>query len=92
MKQLVTIVFTLWTALWSEFKDEFDNEKNLFGGSLGNKAAEDLRQKIIEHVSLTFQFSLMVDVKTSLSQSFIWIRFLLPRTYLSYQGITRGSP
>ena len=43
-----------WTTLWNEFKDEFDNEKNLLGGPLGDKAAEDLRQRIIEHVCLTY--------------------------------------
>jgi len=36
--------------------DEFENEKNLLGGSLGDKAAEDLKQRIIEHV-IYFQFS-----------------------------------
>lgn len=39
-----------WTSLWNTFKDEFDNEKNLLGGRLVDKAAEDLRQRIIEHV------------------------------------------
>lgn len=39
-----------WTALWSTFKDEFENEKNMLGGSLGDKAAEDLRLRVIEHV------------------------------------------
>ena len=33
-----------WTALWNAYKDEFENEKD--------KAAEDLRQRIIEHVRL----------------------------------------
>lgn len=41
----------LWTSLWNTYKDEFDNEKNLLGGSLGDKAAEDLKQRIIEHVN-----------------------------------------
>lgn len=39
-----------WTALWNLYKDEFENEKNMLGGSLGDKAAEDLKQRIIEHV------------------------------------------
>ena len=39
-----------WTALWNSYKDEFENEKNMLGGSLGDKAAEDLKQRIIEHV------------------------------------------
>ena len=50
MKQLVTMEVIQWTALWNAYKDEFDNEKNILGGSLGEKAAEDLKQRIIEHV------------------------------------------
>ncbi|XP_056693283.1 26S proteasome non-ATPase regulatory subunit 12 homolog A [Spinacia oleracea] len=49
LKQLVTIKVILWTDLWNEFEGEFDNEKNLLGGSLGEKAAEDLKQRVIEH-------------------------------------------
>lgn len=41
-----------WTSLWNTFKSEFENEKNFLGGALGDKAAEDLRQRIIEHVSI----------------------------------------
>ena len=41
-----------WTSLWNSYKDEFENEKNMLGGSLVDKAAEDLRQRIIEHVNL----------------------------------------
>uniref|UniRef100_A0A2P2LED0 26S proteasome non-ATPase regulatory subunit 12 homolog A n=1 Tax=Rhizophora mucronata TaxID=61149 RepID=A0A2P2LED0_RHIMU len=49
LKQLVTMEVIQWTSLWHMYKDEFENEKNLLGGSLGDKAAEDLRQRIIEH-------------------------------------------
>lgn len=42
----------MWTALWNMFKDEFENEKNMLGGSLGERAAEDLRLRVIEHVIL----------------------------------------
>ncbi|KAG6605280.1 26S proteasome non-ATPase regulatory subunit 12-like A, partial [Cucurbita argyrosperma subsp. sororia] len=49
LKQLVTMEVIQWTALWNDYKDEFDNEKNLLGGSLVEKAAEDLKQRIIEH-------------------------------------------
>lgn len=42
-----------WTKLWDFFKDEYENEKNLLGGALGGKAAEDLKLRIIEHVLLT---------------------------------------
>ena len=38
------------TALWNTFKDEFENEKNMPGGTLGDKAAEDLKLRVIEHV------------------------------------------
>ena len=50
LKQLVTMEVIQWTALWNSYKDEFENEKNMLGGSLGDKAAEDLKQRIIEHV------------------------------------------
>jgi 26S proteasome regulatory subunit N5 len=56
LKQLVTMEVIQWTSLWNEFLDEFESEKNLLGGSLGDKAAEDLRQRIIEHV-IYFQLS-----------------------------------
>lgn len=49
LKQLVTMEVIQWISLWNMFKDEFENEKNMLGGSLGDKAAEDLRQRIIEH-------------------------------------------
>ncbi|KAA8546959.1 hypothetical protein F0562_003388 [Nyssa sinensis] len=49
LKQLITMEVIQWTALWSTFKDEFENEKNMLGGPLGDKAAEDLRQRVIEH-------------------------------------------
>uniref|UniRef100_A0A5B7AJ35 PCI domain-containing protein n=1 Tax=Davidia involucrata TaxID=16924 RepID=A0A5B7AJ35_DAVIN len=49
LKQLITMEVIQWTALWNTFKDEFENEKNMLGGSLGDKAAEDLRQRVIEH-------------------------------------------
>ncbi|KAL6975959.1 26S proteasome non-ATPase regulatory subunit 12 A [Sarracenia purpurea var. burkii] len=37
-------------ALWNTFNKEFDNEKNMLGGALGDKVAEDLRQRVVEHV------------------------------------------
>lgn len=46
-----------WISLWNTFKEEFENEKNMLGGSLGDKAAEDLRQRIIEHVVFLFILS-----------------------------------
>ncbi|KAK9991206.1 hypothetical protein SO802_026191 [Lithocarpus litseifolius] len=49
LKQLVTMEVVQWTSLWDAYKDEFENEKSMLGGSLGDKAAEDLRQRVIEH-------------------------------------------
>ncbi|KAK6922895.1 26S proteasome regulatory subunit RPN5, C-terminal domain [Dillenia turbinata] len=49
LKQLVTMEVIQWTSLWAAYEDEFEGEKNLLGGSLVEKAAEDLRQRIIEH-------------------------------------------
>ncbi|XP_039018724.1 26S proteasome non-ATPase regulatory subunit 12 homolog A-like isoform X2 [Hibiscus syriacus] len=49
LKQLVTMEVIQWTSLWNLYRDEFENEKNMLGGSLGDKAAEDLRMRIIEH-------------------------------------------
>lgn len=42
-----------WTSLWNKYKDEFEKEKSMVGGSLGDKAGEDLKLRIIEHVSLS---------------------------------------
>ncbi|KAG8098958.1 hypothetical protein GUJ93_ZPchr0013g37664 [Zizania palustris] len=49
LKQLVTMEVIQWTSLWEFFKDEYKNEKNFLGGALGDKAAEDLKLRIIEH-------------------------------------------
>ncbi|KAK6924182.1 Proteasome component (PCI) domain [Dillenia turbinata] len=49
LKQLVTMEVIQWTSLWAAYEDEFEGEKNMLGGSLVEKAAEDLRQRIIEH-------------------------------------------
>ncbi|GAB2222146.1 hypothetical protein Droror1_Dr00013348 [Drosera rotundifolia] len=49
LKHLVTMEVIQWTALWDAYKDEFENEKNFLGGALGDRAAEDLKQRIIEH-------------------------------------------
>lgn len=54
LKQLVTMEVIHWASLWEMYKDEFANEKNLLGGSLGPKAAEDLKLRIIEHVPMSF--------------------------------------
>ncbi|OVA01448.1 Proteasome component (PCI) domain [Macleaya cordata] len=49
LKQLVTMEVIQWTTLWETYRGEFENEKNMLGGSLGDKAAEDLKQRVIEH-------------------------------------------
>jgi 26S proteasome regulatory subunit N5 len=49
LKQLVTMEVIQWTTLWEFFKEEYENEKNYLGGALGDKAAEDLKLRIIEH-------------------------------------------
>lgn len=49
LQQLVTMEVIQWTTLWEMCQTEFENEKNMLGGSLGEKAAEDLKQRIIEH-------------------------------------------
>ncbi|KAG8383424.1 hypothetical protein BUALT_Bualt04G0011400 [Buddleja alternifolia] len=49
LKQLVAMEVIQWTALWNTFKDEFENEKNMLGSSLGGKASEDLKLRVIEH-------------------------------------------
>ncbi|XP_010546380.1 PREDICTED: 26S proteasome non-ATPase regulatory subunit 12 homolog A-like [Tarenaya hassleriana] len=49
LKQIMTMEVIQWTSLWEKYKDEFEKEKNMIGGSLGGKAAEDLKLRIIEH-------------------------------------------
>lgn len=53
LKQVVTMEVIQWTSLWNKYKDEFEKEKSMVGGSLGDKAGEDLKLRIIEHVSLS---------------------------------------
>ncbi|KAL4330306.1 hypothetical protein HN51_036991 [Arachis hypogaea] len=48
LKQLVTMEVIQWNTLWETYKNDFENE-NISGSSLGEKAAEDLKQRIIEH-------------------------------------------
>ncbi|KAF2573489.1 hypothetical protein F2Q70_00006394, partial [Brassica cretica] len=54
LKQVVTMEVIQWTALWNKYKGEFENEKSMVGGSLGDKAGEDLKLRIIEHVVYWF--------------------------------------
>lgn len=49
LKQFNTMEVIHWTNLWETYKDEFVKEEDMLGGSLGDKAAEDLKQRIIEH-------------------------------------------
>ncbi|XP_045819979.1 26S proteasome non-ATPase regulatory subunit 12 homolog A-like isoform X1 [Trifolium pratense] len=48
LKQLVTMEVIQWTALWETYNVEFLNEI-VSGKFLSEKAAEDLKQRIIEH-------------------------------------------
>jgi len=48
LKQLVKLEVIQWPAFWSTFKDEFKNEKNMLEGAPVEKAAEVLRQRIVE--------------------------------------------
>nr|DAD18420.1 TPA_asm: hypothetical protein HUJ06_019883 [Nelumbo nucifera] len=49
LKQLTTMEVIQWNTLWETYQDEFENEKKMLGCHLGEKAAEDLKQRIIEH-------------------------------------------
>ncbi|KAI3981566.1 hypothetical protein MKX01_007486, partial [Papaver californicum] len=49
LKQIATMEVIQWTSLWDAYKAEFENERSMLGGLLGDKAAEDLKQRIIEH-------------------------------------------
>ncbi|KAI7724997.1 hypothetical protein M8C21_015259 [Ambrosia artemisiifolia] len=51
LKQLVTMEVIQWTALWNTYRDEFENERNMLGGSLGDKAADNLKERNILVVS-----------------------------------------
>lgn len=48
LKNVVTMEVIQWTALWDTYKNEFDSEM-VSGNFLSEKAAEDLKQRIIEH-------------------------------------------
>ncbi|KAL8478862.1 hypothetical protein ACS0TY_030662 [Phlomoides rotata] len=105
LKQLVTMEVIQWTALWNTFKDEFEKEKNMLGGALGEKAAEDLRLRVIEHVMLLknsilvmlnyFSLSIFGDIIIRLiyvtSMHIKYFKRLLPcRTSMLSQSITPG--
>ena len=72
-----------WTALWNDYKDEFENEKNLLGGSLVEKAAEDLKQRIIEHV-LYIPFTILFT-----SSSFVHVVIVIQRFFFCYLEYSR---
>lgn len=40
-----------WDSFWDVYEKEFNMESSLPGGALVEKALEDLRQRVIEHVS-----------------------------------------
>ncbi|KAF6166157.1 hypothetical protein GIB67_023867 [Kingdonia uniflora] len=49
LKQLVTMEVIQWTGLWETYRGEFESEKTMLGSSFGDKAADDLKQRVIEH-------------------------------------------
>ncbi|KAL4184054.1 hypothetical protein AMTRI_Chr11g158110 [Amborella trichopoda] len=64
LKQLVTMEVIQWTSLWEAYKDEFECEKDMPGGSLGEKAAEDFRERIIEHnILVVSKYYLRITLK-----------------------------
>ncbi len=44
----------MWADFLEEYKDEFDQESTLLGEDPGNRAVDDLRLRVIEHVCFTF--------------------------------------
>jgi hypothetical protein len=44
----------MWADFLEEYKDEFDQESTLSGEDPGNRAVDDLRLRVIEHVCFTF--------------------------------------
>lgn len=88
LKQLITMEVIQWTSLWNTFKDEFENENNMLGGSLGDKAAEDLRLRVIEHVIHYAAHLVLLLLMVSINSFF---QLLFPcRTFLLSQNTTRG--
>ena len=47
-----------WDRFWEDYRPDFEQEANLLGGSLGEHAPEDLRQRVIEHVCILNRFPL----------------------------------
>eukprot|EP00252_Welwitschia_mirabilis_P017915 TRINITY_DN3994_c0_g1_i1.p1 TRINITY_DN3994_c0_g1~~TRINITY_DN3994_c0_g1_i1.p1 ORF type:complete len:476 (-),score=111.90 TRINITY_DN3994_c0_g1_i1:148-1575(-) len=49
LKLFITMEVIQWVPFWETYESEFMQERNMIGGSLGEKAAENLRQRVIEH-------------------------------------------
>lgn len=49
LKYFVTMEVIQWVTFWETYQSEFDVESSFPGGALGEKANEDLRQRVIEH-------------------------------------------
>lgn len=78
-----------WTLFWKNFKYEFEDENNMFGGSLGKKAAEDLRLRVIEHV-IPYAASLcLYSFNMASTDSFFQLLFPC-RIFLLSQNTTRA--
>lgn len=62
LKQIVTMEMIQWSSLWNKYKAEFVKEKIMIGGSLGDKAGEDLKLRIIEHVKDSLSSNLYLSL------------------------------
>lgn len=90
LKQVVTMEVIQWTTLWNTYKAEFENEKSMLGGSLGDKAADDLKQRIIEHVVFPISiFATHFSLYSAITFADMWCYC---RTFLLCQSITLGLP
>lgn len=49
LKYFVTMEVIQWVPFWEVYQTEFEQETNMPGGFLGDKAAEHLRERVIEH-------------------------------------------
>ncbi|KAJ7536401.1 hypothetical protein O6H91_12G067900 [Diphasiastrum complanatum] len=64
LKQFVTMEVINWVTFWENYQNEFEQEAKLSGGSLGDKAADSLRQRVIEHnILVVSKYYLRVTLK-----------------------------
>jgi hypothetical protein len=51
LKQLITLEVVRWKSLSEVYRPAMESEPDIFGGEWGKKSLEDLKQRIVEHVS-----------------------------------------